>query len=65
MIGTGKLHSRLYRLSSTVFLIMRAQLGELKNRTNQSIPTHLLPVMPRLGLKSRNAIWMPYIGPYL
>ena len=65
MMGTGKLHSRLYRLSSTVFLIMRQQLGEVKNSSNHSNPTHWLPVMPRLALKSRKAIWMPYMGPYL
>lgn len=65
MMGTGKLHSRLYRLSSTVFLIIRPQLGEEKNSSNHSRPTHSLPVMPRLALKSRKAIWMPYMGPYL
>ena len=65
MMGMGKLHSRLYRLSSTVFLIMRTQLGAVKNRSNQYRPTHSLPVMPRLALKSRKAIWMPYMGQYL
>ena len=54
-----------YRLSSTVFLIMRTQLGAVKNRSNQYRPTHSLPVMPRLALKSRKAIWMPYMGQYL
>ena len=56
MIGTGKLHSRLYRLMSTVLTIMRPQLGEEKNRSNHSNPTHSLPQMPRLALKSRKAI---------
>ena len=65
MMGTGKLHSRLYRLKRMVFLIIRPQLGEEKNSSNHFIPTHWLPVMPRLALKSRKAIWMPYIGPYL
>ena len=50
---------------STVFTIMRPQLGEEKNRSNHSNPTHSLPQMPRLALKSRKAIWMPYMGPYL
>ena len=45
MMGMGKLHSRLYRLSSTVFLIMRTQLGAVKNRSNQYRPTHSLPVL--------------------
>ncbi len=44
---------------------MRTQLGAVKNRSNQYRPTHSLPVMPRLALKSRKAIWMPYMGQYL
>ena len=43
MMGMGKLHSRLYRLMSTVFLIIRQQVGELKKRWNQYQPTHSLP----------------------
>ena len=65
MMGMGKVHSRLYRLMRTVFLIIRTQVGELKNRSNQYRPTHWLPVYPRLALKSRKAIWMPYMGTYL
>ncbi len=34
-MGIGKLHNRLYRLMSTVFTIMRPQVGELKKRLNQ------------------------------
>src|SRR5699024_176542 len=47
MMGMGKLHSRLYRASRKVFLIMRAQVGAVKNRSNHSRPTHSLPQMPR------------------
>lgn len=43
IMGMGKLHSRLNRLMSTVFLIIRQQVGELKNRWNQYQPTHSLP----------------------
>lgn len=40
MIGIGKLHSRLKRLSRKVFLIILRQLGEVKKRTNHFIPIH-------------------------
>jgi len=49
----------------TVFFIIRQKVGALKNRMNQSKPTHRLAVKPRLGSKSRKAIWMPYMGMYL
>ena len=65
MMGMGKLHSREYRLMSTVLRIMRLQVGALKNRWNHFRPTHVLPVKPLLGVKSRKAIWMPYMGMYL
>ena len=65
MMGTGKLHSRPKTLMSTVFFIILQKVGALKNRTNQSKPTHRLPRYPRLGSKSRKAIWMPYMGMYL
>ena len=43
MMGTGKLHSSPKRLISTVFFIIRQKVGALKNRVNQSKPTHRLP----------------------
>lgn len=43
MMGTGKLHSRPKTLIATVFFIIRQKVGALKNRVNQSKPTHRLP----------------------
>ena len=44
MMGMGKLHSRLNKLMSTVFTIIRLKVGALKKRLNQYQPTHSLPV---------------------
>lgn len=50
MMGIGKLHNRLNRLSSIVFFIMRPKVGAVKKRENHSSPTHSLPMNPLLAL---------------
>ena len=50
MMGIGKLHKRLNKLRSTVFLIILPKVGALKKRQNHSSPTHSLPENPLLAL---------------
>ena len=40
------------------------KVGRLKEQNSKcSSPTHSLPHIPLIGLKSLNASWMPYNGP--
>ena len=48
--GTGKDHSREYRLKSTVLRMVVKALNELKNRSNCWNPTQGLPEKPSDGL---------------
>ena len=50
MMGTGKLQSRLNRLSRTVFLIILPKFGAVKNCSNHLKPTHSLPKKPLAAL---------------
>ena len=65
MIGAGKPSSSRVRLMEKVFSISRQKLGDSKKRVNSRNPTHGLPHMPSITLKSRNAIWAPTMGTYL
>ena len=60
--GMGKPAIREYKLSARVFPISRMACGLLKNVRNHFKPTQGLPVMPLEKLKSRKAIWIPYMG---
>jgi hypothetical protein len=63
-MGAGNVHSREYRLSSTVFLMMRKQNGSLKNWIKYFRPTNSLPKNPFEGVYRSNAMTIPYIGKY-
>ena len=65
MMGMGKPTIMEYRLMPSVFLIRRPKYSDLKNWVKYLKPTHLLPVMPSTGEKSRKAICAPYMGAYM
>ncbi len=64
-IGTGKLHKRPNKLNLSVFIKMTSKFGEDRNFSKCFHPTHSLPIIPLIGLKSLNAMTAPYIGTYL
>ncbi|MNY68043.1 hypothetical protein D3C86_2057420 [compost metagenome] len=64
-MGTGKLRIRPKKLNLSVFIKITSKFGEDRNFSKLYSPTHSLPRMPLIGLKSLKAIIAPYIGPYL
>ena len=56
MTGMGKPTTMEYTLMPNVFFIKRTKYSDLKNWIKYLKPTHFPPVMPRAGMKSRNAI---------
>ena len=63
--GNGKAHNNGIQADAKRVLIRRPKYSDLKNWMKYLKPTHLLPVMPSTGEKSRKAICAPYMARYM
>jgi hypothetical protein len=65
MTGIGNPKRSSKELNLIVFIKISIKLGDVKKFVKCLNPTHSLPDIPRIGLKSLKAIDAPYIGRYL